>query len=103
MTEMTHEEVLATLQKYLKDIRVNDLQSGVPEIVFAVDASTLHKSEFSWRVALHPSREPRRWSYVYEELAILEETIAEETGLNLFFTVEDAPTNKFPPPVAVAA
>lgn len=103
MTEMTREEVLETLQKYLKDVRVNDLQSGAPEITFTVGVSSLHKSEFAWRVQLYPSREPRRWSYVYEELAVLEETIAEETGLNLFITVEDAPMHNSQSPIAVAA
>jgi hypothetical protein len=103
MTEMNRTEVLTTLQKYLADVRVNDLTSGAPEIVFAIDEPSLHPSEFAWRVQLLPSREPRRWSYVYEEIAILEETIAEETGLNLFITVVDTFSPETPLPVAIAA
>jgi hypothetical protein len=89
-TTFTAKEVLITLQKYLADVWVDDKTLDALPIRFHVVENSLHKSEFAWRVRLSPSREPRRWTYVYEELALLEEKIAEEAGVNLFITTSDS-------------
>ena len=69
----------------LDNVEVDDRMPDAPPIRVAVQDDNVERSTYAWRVAVLPSREPRRWSYLREELAIAAGDIEETTGVNIIF------------------
>jgi hypothetical protein len=75
----TPEKVLQVVKENLKDFPVDGM-------TFEIEEKCVREGEFGWRVVLSPSHLPDRMTYYYEELAIIEENIAEKEGFRVFFT-----------------
>lgn len=94
MPEKTTEEIMDLVHAELDTVEVDDKQPNAAPIRVFVQDNDVAKSPYSWRVSVRPSREPRRWSYLYEELAIASENIADKTGVNVVFTALDPATSE---------
>ena len=86
MLEKTNEEIAGLVHAALDTVEVDDRSPNAAPIRVFVQDNDIARSDYSWRVAVRPSREPRRWSYLYEELALASENIAEKTGVDVVFT-----------------
>lgn len=92
--EVAKNDVVAIARTYLNDVRLDD-------ITVAVDPSYIERREFAWHVGVRPSRYPARMYYLYDELAMVAEEIAEKEGLNVFFVVGEPAASE--PELIVAA
>jgi hypothetical protein len=72
-------DVLRMVRKYLQNFPIDN-------ITFTVEESGITSLTHGWRVVICASHLPERMSPYYEELAIIEEDIAEKEGVNVLFT-----------------
>ncbi|WP_395089890.1 hypothetical protein [Armatimonas sp.] len=87
--EKTRLEVIKLLHKHLDCLEIDDNSADRSTVQLLLKEESVHKGEYAWQVWVYPSREPRRWEYLYEEMAIIAENIAEETGHNLTIRCDD--------------
>lgn len=95
MPEATTQEVIDIVHENIDAVEVADKTPNAP-IRFHVLNDSVKRGPYSWYVRVRPSREPRRWAYLYDELAEIAVAIGEKTGLNIVFTADD------PMPTSVA-
>ena len=88
MQEATTQEVIDIVHENLDAVEVADKTTNAP-IRFSVPNDSVKRGEYSLQVRVRPSREPRRWAYLYDELAEIAVAIGEKTGLNIVFTADD--------------
>jgi hypothetical protein len=89
--EKTRQEVILLLHQHLDDVEIDDNSGDGSTIRILLREESVYRGEHAWRVWVRPSREPRRWEYIHEKLAIIAVTIAEETGHNLVIHCDDPP------------
>jgi hypothetical protein len=70
-------------------------------ITFEILSDKIRKVDEWWRVPVQPSRWPDRLFPVYETLAIIEEKLQDEYGLNVVFSLGE-PVNTDQPEVVPA-
>ena len=87
--DRTEQEVLQIVHEHLDDVEVDDKIKDASPIRFSVLDESVKRSEYAWWVQVRPSREPRRWHYLYDELAEVGVDISYSTGINIFFTTLD--------------
>ena len=88
----TATEIAAIVQQYLNDVCIDDRTPNAEPIRVLLDDASVLRDTYSWKATVRPSREPRRWTYFYEEVGIITEELLAKAGLNIFFTVEEPPT-----------
>ena len=79
---MTKDKIIQLTKAHLANFRIEGITFEVPE-------SRIRQTEHGWRVTLVPSHLPDRMSPYYEELAIVEEEIAEREDINILFSTAD--------------
>jgi hypothetical protein len=77
--QATPQEVAQIVRQYLANFPVDGM-------TFEIEEKRIREGEFGWRVVLSPSHLPERMSPYYEEIAIIEEDIAQKEGFRVFFT-----------------
>lgn len=89
MTEISRPEALALLHSTFDNLETDDRQPNAPPIRYRLMEETVRRTDYAWHGTLALSREPRRWAYVHEDIAIALQEIREKTGVNAFLTAEE--------------
>ena len=89
MIEKSAEEVSAILHQYIDEVQIDDRSPDTIPLRVLLDEESIHRAAYAWQATVRPSRMPRRWTYLYEEIGIITEELLAKTGLNVFFTVDD--------------
>ena len=87
-------EIADAVRMYLRDYQQNG-------ITFEVLADKIRKVDQWWRVSVQPSQWPERLFPVYETLAIIEEKLQEEHGLDVLLSLGE-PINTDHPEIVPA-
>lgn len=87
MIEKTVEEITTILHKYLDEVQIDDRQPNAPLLRLLLQGSSVRRDAYSWKATVYPSRTPRRWTYLYEEVGVITEELLAKAGLNVFFEV----------------
>jgi hypothetical protein len=87
--EKTRGDVIKILHQHLDDVEIDDRSENGSTVRILLREESVYRGEHAWRVWVCPSREPRRWEYIHEELAAIAETIAEATGYNTVIRCDD--------------
>ena len=89
MTEIYQPDVLALLHSYFDKLETDDRQMDATPIRYRILEDSVRRGDYAWHGTLALSREPRRWAYVHEDIAIALQEIREKTGVNVFLTAEE--------------
>ena len=89
MTDVSRLEVLSLLHAHFDSLETDDRQVDGTLIRYQVLEETVRCGDYAWHGIVAISREPRRWAYVHEDIAVELQAIREKTGVNIFLTAEE--------------